>query len=70
MNKLLHWWRLLVEPSGMGRLRGFGPKRWRVVVSGIGPTTPMAYDEACNYRDIANMGADKSSYIERVKEKA
>lgn len=49
MNTLLHWWRLLVEPSGKGRLRGFGPRRWKVDYTDGGKSVPMGYDEACDY---------------------
>lgn len=60
MRILLHWWRMLTEPSGSGRLFGGGaPKRWYVeYASGLSPygdlidggrSIPMAYDTACSY---------------------
>lgn len=50
--KVLHLWRILIEPRGMGRLRGSGPRRWQVEYPDGGLSVPMAYDEACNYRGI------------------
>ena len=52
MRTLLHWWRLLTEPSGRGRLRGFGPKRWRVRYSDGNVSTGMGYDVACDYASM------------------
>ncbi len=49
---LLHWWRLLTEPSGSGRLfGGWQPQRWRVIY-GEGKSIPMAYDTACSYAEM------------------
>lgn len=59
MKKLLHWWRMLVEPSGAGRLTVFQPKRWYVEYPPDekmsfpgGKSVPMAYDSACNLAAI------------------
>ena len=52
VKTLLHWWRLLVEPSGKGRLRGFGPTRWQVRYTDGGLSQGMAYDVACGYAAI------------------
>lgn len=52
MKTLLHWWRLLVEPKGAGRLRGFGPKRWQVIYLDGNVSASMGYDEACSYCGI------------------
>lgn len=60
MGLLLHYWRLLTEPSGKDRLRGFGPKRWRVRYKPCeldpkgGLSEAMAYDVACDYAAIFN----------------
>lgn len=51
-DALLHWWRMLTEPSGMGRVRGMGPKRWRVRYKDGALSRGMAYDEAHNYAEI------------------
>lgn len=52
MKKLLHWWRLLTEPSGKGRLTVCQPKRWVVHYKDGNFTVPMAYDIACDYTEM------------------
>lgn len=55
---LIHRWRLLVEPSGKGRLQGFGPERWRVRYAPCtenpegGVSHALAYDVACDYAEM------------------
>lgn len=62
-EKLLHTWRMLVEPSGINRIFAFQPRRWRVIYPDGARSIPMAYDSACSYRDIFG------GTIERVNEK-
>ena len=58
LTALMHWWRLLTEPSGKGRLQIFGSRRWRVRYT---PrlefpdgafSAPLAYDVACDYAEL------------------
>lgn len=74
MNKLLHWWRLLVEPSGHGRLMAMQPKRWQVVYPEAiefgmkmpgGVSIPMAYDVACDYAGL--FGGTVRKYVKPVQ---
>lgn len=51
-----HWWRILTEPSGMNRIRGFGAKRWYVVYRDGNHSVAMSYDEACNYAGLDDNG--------------
>lgn len=51
-DTLIHLWRLLVEPSGKDRIFCFQPKRWQVVYPCGNKSIPMAYDVACDYRDL------------------
>lgn len=48
---LLHFWRLLTEPSGRGRLRGM-VGGWQVVYPDGAKTEALAYDVACDYAAI------------------
>lgn len=48
----LHWWRMLTEPSGAGRLHGFGPCGWTVQYDDGTIRQPCAYDVACDYADM------------------
>lgn len=71
LTLLLHWWRLLVEPSGAGRLLAFQPHRWRVryhpdpaIGFPGGYSIPMAYDVASNY--ASHFGG----VVERVRKRA
>jgi hypothetical protein len=58
--KLLHWWRLLIEPSGEGKLFGVGmPSRWRVRYKD-GVSRPMAYNTACNYARMFDGKVERS----------
>lgn len=52
MKKLLHWWRLLTEPSGLGRLQAVVDNRWYVQYRDGGKTVGMCYDVACNYAEL------------------
>lgn len=49
--KLLHWWRLLTQPSGKGRLVG-AVGGWQVVYPDGSLSRPLAYDVACDYAAI------------------
>lgn len=51
--KLLHWWRLLIEPGGKNLATFLNmPQRWRVIYPSGEKSFPMAYDVACVYRDL------------------
>lgn len=51
MKRLIHWWRLLTQPSGKGRLRGF-VRGWQVLYPDGKLSQQMAYDVACEYATI------------------
>jgi hypothetical protein len=52
MKYLLHLWRLLVEPSGKGRLQAVAAKRWVVHYHDGNVTVPLCYDVACDYAEM------------------
>ena len=52
MNWFIHFFRLLWEPSGHGRLFAFQPRRWRVKYKDGKYSMGMAYDVACDYAII------------------
>ena len=62
MKKLLHWWRLLTEPSGTGRLQHMQPRRWYVQYRDGSVTVLMAYDTACDYAEL--FGGEVKRYKE------
>jgi hypothetical protein len=62
-KKLLHWWRLLTEPSGRGRVQSMGPRRWFVRYPDGKMTVPLAYDIACDYAEM--WGGEVKRYKEK-----
>lgn len=64
-ERLLHCWRLIVEPSGRNCLFGVSmPRRWRVKYRD-GYSQPMAYDVACDYAEIFNGTVERAEVRER-----
>jgi hypothetical protein len=63
MNKLLHYWRLLTEPSGRGRLQTVTARRWYVQYRDGNKTVPLCYNVACDYAEM--WGGE----VKRFKEK-
>jgi hypothetical protein len=51
MIKLLHWWRLLTEPSGK-HTTFIIAGRWQAAYPDGKKSMPMAYDVACDYAEI------------------
>jgi hypothetical protein len=52
MKWLLHIFRKLTQPSGAGRLLGFGDPKWQVHYSDGNKSRPMHYDVACDYASM------------------
>lgn len=64
-SRLLHCWRLLVEPSGHNCLFGVSmPRRWRVKYRD-GYSQPMAYDVACDYAAMFNGTVERAEVRKR-----
>lgn len=52
MKKLIHWFRLMFEPSGRDIPFYRQPKRFKLVYPDGQVSMPMAYDVACGYKEI------------------
>lgn len=66
LKKITHYWRLLTEPSGHGRLQNSIKGRWQVryppdsnLPNGA-VSHPLPYDVACDYASMWNGVVEKA----------